>query len=53
MIVDATGAIMAEAGNAKEELLVAELDLDKVRGDRKKVPWWRDRRIDLYTPLVE
>ncbi len=53
MIVDATGAIVAEAGNAKEELLVAEIDLDKVRGDRKKVPWWRDRRIDLYKPLVE
>jgi predicted amidohydrolase len=53
MIVDATGAIVAEAGTAKEELLVAEIDLDTVRGDRKKVPWWRDRRIDLYTPLVE
>ena len=37
MIVDATGAIVAEAGNDKEELLVAEIDLDKVRGDRKKV----------------
>jgi predicted amidohydrolase len=53
MIVDATGAIMAEAGSANEELLVAEIDLDTVRGDRKKVPWWRDRRIDLYGPLVK
>ena len=33
--------------------VVAELDLEKVRGDRKKVPWWRDRRIDLYKPLAE
>ena len=52
MVVDATGAIMAEAGDEKEELLVAELDLERVRGDRKKVPWWRDRRIDLYEPVA-
>ena len=52
MVVDATGAIMAEAGDEKEELLVAELDLERVRGDRKKVPWWRDRRVDLYGPLA-
>lgn len=53
MIVDATGAIITEAGSGKEELLVAELDLDSVRGDRKKIPWWRDRRIDLYGPLAQ
>ena len=52
MVVDATGAIIAEAGDEKEELLVAELDLERVRGDRKKVPWWRDRRVDLYGPLA-
>jgi hypothetical protein len=28
-------------------------DLDRVRGDCKKVPWPRDRRIDLYAPLVQ
>ena len=52
MVVDATGAIITEAGDEKTELLVAELDLDRVRGDRKKIPWSRDRRIDLYTPLA-
>jgi N-carbamoylputrescine amidase len=51
MIVDPTGTIVGEAGNTKEELLVAEIDLACVRGDRKKIPWWRDRRIDLYGPL--
>ena len=53
MIVDATGAIIAQAGSEKEELLVAELDLARVRGDRKKIPWPRDRRIDLYGPLAQ
>lgn len=53
MVVDATGAIITEAGGEKEELLVAELDLGRVRGDRKKIPWSRDRRIDLYGPLVQ
>jgi N-carbamoylputrescine amidase len=53
MIVDPTGTIVGEAGCAKEELLVAEIDLAHVRGDRKKIPWWRDRRIDLYGPLSQ
>ena len=48
MVVDATGAIIQEASSDKEELLVAELDLAHVRGDRKKIPWSRDRRVDLY-----
>jgi len=52
MVVDPTGSIAAEAGNEREELLVAEIDLDCVRGDRKKIPWLRDRRIDLYAPLT-
>ena len=26
--------------------------IERVRGDRKKIPWSRDRRIDLYEPLV-
>lgn len=53
MICDPTGAIVAEAANDKEELLVAEIDLDRVRGDQKKIPWSRDRRIDLYGPVSQ
>lgn len=52
MIVDTTGAIIAEAGGENEELLVAEIDLERARGDRKKIPWWRDRRVDLYGPIA-
>jgi N-carbamoylputrescine amidase len=53
MVVDPAGTVVCEAGSAKEELLVAEIDLERVRGDRKKIPWWRDRRIDLYGPLSQ
>ena len=52
MVVDPTGAIVCEAGGDQEQLLVAKIDIERVRGDRKKIPWSRDRRIDLYEPLV-
>ncbi|MGE0613868.1 MAG: carbon-nitrogen hydrolase family protein [Hyphomicrobiales bacterium] len=53
MIVDPRGGVLAEAGNAEEELLVAEIDLDDVSRCRKKFPWWRDRRPDLYGALTQ
>jgi predicted amidohydrolase len=53
MIVDPTGMKMAEASNEKEELLVQELDLDAVSASRKKFPWWRDRRPDLYGSISQ
>ena len=52
MIVDPRGTIVAEAGTRDTELLVATIDLDDVTAARAKFPWWRDRRPDLYGPLV-
>ncbi|RYY98890.1 MAG: carbon-nitrogen hydrolase family protein [Comamonadaceae bacterium] len=52
MVVDPRGMIMAEAGTEAPQLLTAEVDLDAVTSARKKFPWWRDRRPDLYGPLV-
>ncbi len=52
MIVDPRGGILAEAGTEKPELLVRAIDLDEASAARKKFPWWRDRRPDLYGPLV-
>lgn len=52
MVVDPRGMIVAEAGTADAELLVAEVDLDDVAHARKKFPWWRDRRPDLYGTLA-
>ncbi|MBM3573046.1 MAG: carbon-nitrogen hydrolase family protein [Alphaproteobacteria bacterium] len=48
MIVDPRGSILTESGTEKEELLMRKLDLDEVSKLRKKFPWWRDRRPDLY-----
>jgi N-carbamoylputrescine amidase len=52
MVVDPRGSILAEAGTQREELLVAEIDLDEVRRARVAFPWWRDRRPDLYGALA-
>lgn len=52
MIVDPRGSIVCEAGTEQPELLITEIDLDQVSVARKKFPWWRDRRPDLYAPLA-
>lgn len=52
MVVDPRGMIVAEAGTDGPQLLTAQVDLDAVSAARKKFPWWRDRRPDLYGPLV-
>lgn len=52
MVVDPRGTIIAEAGTDQPELLVREIDLDEVSAVRKKFPWWRDRRPDLYGMLA-
>lgn len=45
------GRIMKQAGMDKDELLVAEIDVDDVDKARRSLPWWRDRRPDLYGNL--
>jgi predicted amidohydrolase len=53
MIVNPVGAsVMAVAGSDEPQLLVQELDLDDVVVAQKSLPWWRDRRPDLYKCLV-
>jgi predicted amidohydrolase len=53
MIVNPVGAeVMAVAKGDGDELLVATLDLDDVARAQKSLPWWRDRRPDLYGRLV-
>jgi predicted amidohydrolase len=52
MIVDPIGAdIVAEASTDKAELLVATVDLDHVATAQTSLPWWRDRRPELYGSL--
>ena len=51
--VNARGEIVAEASDKEEEVLVADLDLDKNREVRNVWQFYRDRRPDQYGPLVE
>jgi predicted amidohydrolase len=53
MIVSPVGAeILAVTKSDGAELLVATLDMDEVDRAQKSLPWWRDRRPDLYGRLV-
>jgi N-carbamoylputrescine amidase len=51
-ICDYTGEKIAEAGRTEEALLVATLDLEEARAFRAGMGFFRDRRPDLYTPLL-
>lgn len=50
--VDPRGQIVAEASQDKDELLVAELDLDKIEEVRAVWQFFRDRRPETYDKLV-
>jgi N-carbamoylputrescine amidase len=51
-IADATGAKVAEAGRAGEAVLTATFDLDAGRQLRHGWGLFRDRRPDLYGPIL-
>jgi len=51
-ICDYTGEIIAEAGRTEETVLVAELDLEAARSFRAGMGFFRDRRPELYAPLL-
>ncbi|MGZ3636636.1 MAG: nitrilase-related carbon-nitrogen hydrolase [Ktedonobacterales bacterium] len=50
--VNARGEIVAEASDKEEEVLVADLDLEKNREVRNVWQFYRDRRPDQYGDLV-
>lgn len=53
MIVNPIGAeVLVEGGEDSPELLVQTLDLDDVGVAQTSLPWWRDRRPEIYGPLV-
>ena len=47
------GKIIAEASRDKDEVLTADLNLDELAEVRRTWQFYRDRRPDLYGPLVE
>ncbi|HLI10317.1 MAG TPA: carbon-nitrogen hydrolase family protein [Alphaproteobacteria bacterium] len=53
MIINPVGAeIMAVASKDKPEVIVTTLDLDDVHKAQKSLPWWRDRRPEIYGSLA-
>jgi N-carbamoylputrescine amidase len=50
-ICDPQGVIVTEAGVDREEILLAEVDLDRLEAVRRNWPFLRDRRIDAYVGI--
>ena len=51
-ITDNTGAIVQQADRSEEAVITATFDLDKLRNYRTAWGVFRDRRPDLYGPLL-
>lgn len=51
-ITDNTGAIVADGGRGTEEVLVASFDREALARTRASWGLFRDRRPDLYSPLL-
>ncbi len=49
---DPRGQILVEGSRDKDELVVADLDMDKIREARNTWQFFRDRRPDAYGPIV-
>ena len=52
-VCDPRGQILAEASEDKDELVVAEMDMDKVREVRDLWQFFRDRRPEMYGSLTQ
>jgi len=50
-VSDPQGIIIAEASQDKEEILIAEIDLERIEYIRRNWPFLRDRRIDSYIDI--
>ena len=49
---DPRGQIIVEGSRDLDELVVADLDMDKIREVRNTWQFYRDRRPDAYGPIV-
>jgi len=47
------GKIVAQAGRDKDEIVIADLDLDMIEEVRRVWQFFRDRRPDSYAPITE
>ena len=51
-VADPFGQVISEAANDKEEILIVECDPVKSEQTRRGWPFFRDRRIDAYQPIL-
>ena len=52
-VADPSGQIIADASVDKEEILIAEIDPKRCDEVRRNWPFFRDRRIDAYAPILQ
>ena len=52
-VVDPRGEFLCEASDDKDELVTADMDMEKVREVRNLWQFFRDRRPEAYEPLTE
>jgi len=51
-LCDPQGVVLAEAPPDREEILLGEVDLDRIEDVRRNWPFLRDRRIDAYEGIT-
>jgi N-carbamoylputrescine amidase len=51
-VADPFGQVVSQAGSENEEILVVECDPAKSEETRRGWPFFRDRRIDAYQPIL-
>ena len=51
-VADETGAVVAEGSRNAEAIVLASLDIERMTERRDRWGVFRDRRPDLYTPLM-
>ncbi len=51
-ITDETGGMLTQASRDSEETVVASFDIDRIAEDRANWGLFRDRRPDLYSPVI-
>jgi len=52
MVIGPFGEIIKQGGE-KEEVIIAEIDLDSIESQRREWPFFRDRRIDMYDGILK
>jgi len=52
-VADPFGVVMKEASTDREELVLAEVDLQRLEDTRRNWPFFRDRRIDAYAGITQ